>query len=218
MEVYQRLYDHFGPRGWWPGETPLEVAVGAILTQNVAWRNVEKAIANLKERDLLSVEALAMVDQEELEQLIIPTRYYKTKARKVRTFINHLVTRHKGSLERLFEGKMEQVRQEVLGLWGIGPETADSILLYAGNLSTFVVDAYTRRIFNRLGIFPEDISYDGMRDYFMHHLPEDTYLYNEYHALIDGLGNRVCFANKPDCQACPVEDLCHRSGKEKFHA
>ncbi|MDA8236227.1 MAG: endonuclease III domain-containing protein [Clostridia bacterium] len=218
MDVYRRLYDYFGPRGWWPGETPLEVVIGAILTQSVAWRNVEKAIDNLKDANLLSVEALAVVDQEALEPLIVPTRYYKAKAKKLKVFINHLVGDHNGHLDSLFQGEMEEVRRKVLSLWGIGPETADSILLYAGNHPTFVVDAYTRRIFHRLGIFPEDVNYETMREYFMRHLPVDISLYNEYHALIVGLGNRVCAANKPDCRQCPLHDVCQKFRKESAHA
>ncbi|MHB8171018.1 MAG: endonuclease III domain-containing protein [Thermincolia bacterium] len=218
MDVYRRLYNYFGPRGWWPGETPLEVVIGAILTQSVAWRNVEKAITNLKEANLLSIEALATVDQEKLESLIVPTRYYKAKARKIKVFIQHLIECHQGKLDSIFQGEMEDVRCEVLSLWGVGPETADSILLYAGNQPTFVVDAYTRRIFHRLGIFREDIGYEPMREYFMRRLPRDISLYNEYHALIVALGNQVCGASRLSCQLCPLQELCNKPRKEIFNA
>lgn len=207
MEVYTRLYNHFGPRHWWPAETPFEVVVGAILTQSVAWRNVEKAIVNLKEAGLLSVEGLHQAEVEEIASLIVPTRYYRAKAKKLKAFINFLVEKYGGSLERLFAVPLDKLRPELLGLNGIGPETADSILLYAGEYPIFVIDAYTHRIFQRLGVFEPKVSYAEMQRFFMYHLPTDVKLFNEYHALIDALGNRLCRARKPTCQECPLLGL-----------
>ncbi|KKM11669.1 endonuclease [Clostridiales bacterium PH28_bin88] len=214
MAIYQRLYDAFGPRRWWPAETAFEVMVGAVLTQNVAWRNVERAIASLKGTGLMDPMSLYQADQVHIERLIVPTRYYKTKARKLKALVTLVVERYGGDLNRMFSRPLGELRQELLGVYGIGPETADAILLYAGNLPIFVVDAYTRRIFHRLGVFPPDISYGAMQEYFQVHLPRDVALYNEYHALIDGLGHRLCLATRPRCGECPLVDECRYPGEE----
>lgn len=208
-EVFDRLYRHFGPRHWWPAETEFEVIVGAILTQSVAWRNVEKAIDSLKKAGLLDPLALYRATEEELWPLLRPTRYYQTKAKKLKAFVKHLVEEYGGDLAKMFSKPLHAMRQELLGIWGIGEETADSILLYAGRYPIFVVDAYTRRIFSRLGVFSPDVSYHEMQEHFMRHLPPDEPYYNEYHALIDALGNRLCFGQRPRCGECPLEDLCH---------
>lgn len=207
MEVYDRLYSHFGPRHWWPADTPFEVIVGAILTQSVAWRNVEKAINNLKEAGLLSVDSLYQADTETIGQLIVPTRYYQAKAKKLKAFINHLVGNYNGDLKLMFSQPLEKLRPELLSLYGIGPETADSILLYAGGYHIFVIDAYTHRIFHRLGVFDEGAKYAAMQKKFMDNLPADVQLYNDYHALIDGLGHRLCRNQKPACSECPLAGL-----------
>lgn len=215
MEIFNRLYRYFGPRHWWPAETPFEVIVGAILTQNVAWKNVEKAIANLKAAGLLSPEAMARATIEELEPHIRPTGYYRVKAKKLKAFINYLQERYNGSLEAMFARPLEELRPEVLGVFGIGPETADAILCYAGNYPIMVMDAYTRRVFSRLGFFGARASYQDMQDFFMAHLPRDNRLYNEYHALIDGLANRICLKKAPACLSCPLAGLCPRIGLEE---
>ncbi|MGI9860052.1 endonuclease III domain-containing protein [Moorella naiadis] len=212
QEIYARLYRHFGPRHWWPAETPFEVIVGAILTQNVAWKNVEKAIANLKGAGLLTPEAMQRATPEELEPHIRPTGYYRVKARKLKAFSDYLHERYGGSLEAMFAQPLERLRKEILAVFGIGPETADAILCYAGNYPIMVMDAYTRRVFSRLGFFTAKASYQEMQDFFMANLPRDNRLYNEYHALIDALANRICLKKEPACDLCPLGDICPPGG------
>jgi endonuclease-3 related protein len=208
LQVYQRLWEKFGPRHWWPAETPFEVIVGAILTQNVAWRNVQKAIGNLKAREALSAEALLALPAAELEELIRPTRYYKVKARKLKAFCLYLHKNYGGSLEALFARPLPELRKELLGVWGLGKETVDSILCYAGGKAIMPMDAYTVRIFSRLGLVPEKISYDRLQEFFLARLPGDNQLFNEYHALLDALGHHICLARKPRCSECPLAELC----------
>lgn len=214
--VYDLLFERFGPQNWWPARTPFEVCVGAILTQSVAWTNVEKAIANLDAVGLLDparlLEALRS-DWRGVAERIRPAGYYNAKARKLQAFVEHLHARHGGSLDRLFALPLPAARAELLGVHGIGPETADSMLLYAGNLPAFVVDAYTRRIFARLGHCPADISYEDLRRHFMDNLPADVPLFNEYHALIVALGKGFCLKNRPRCHACPLAGLCPAAGR-----
>lgn len=216
MEVYRRLLERFGPQGWWPARTPFEVIVGAILTQSVAWTNVERAIAALDAAGLLSPEALAAAPAERLAPLIRPAGYYNAKARKLKAFVDYLFDRHGGRLERLFALPPEAARSALLAVHGIGPETADSILLYAGGLPTFVVDAYTVRILSRLrpggrapapGRAPGD-GYEAFRRYFMGALPADPALFNEYHALLVALGKDFCRKRDPRCAECPLLPLC----------
>lgn len=208
MDIYDRMYKHFGPRHWWPADTPFEVVVGAILTQSVAWRNVEQAIKNLKQAGLLDLVAIAHAELDELARLIRPTRYYNMKARKLQAFCRHVMENYDGSLERFFAMDLWPLREELLGIYGIGEETADSILLYAAEKPIFVVDAYTRRIFSRLGMVDADIKYGQLQRFFMDHIPPDVMLYNEYHAQIDAVGNHYCAASKPACEECPLRPLC----------
>jgi len=203
LKIYNILYDQIGPRGWWPGDSALEIIVGAILTQNTAWKNVEKAIKNLKESGVLSVQALSKITVEELAQLIRPSGYYNQKAKKIKHFIDYLMKRYKGDIDRMAQEDVERLRQELLSINGIGPETADSILLYALNKPSFVVDSYTKRIFSRHNLLPEDAKYEQVREYFMKNLPEDVSLYNEFHALIDYVGHHFC-KRVPDCDNCPL--------------
>ncbi len=207
LGIYDKLFKNFGPRHWWPAETPYEVIVGAILTQAVAWRNVEKAIANLKSRDLLDPYQLYRTNTETLEELLKPTRYYKMKTRKLEAFNRFLVENYQGNLQLMFQEKLFQLRTKLLKVYGMGPETVDSILLYAGNLPVFVIDSYTKRIFSRLGMVPEKINYNELQALFMNNLPCDSNLYNEYHAQIDALGNLICH-NTPKCGQCPIADEC----------
>ncbi|MDA8065063.1 MAG: endonuclease III domain-containing protein [Thermaerobacter sp.] len=204
LELYRRLREHFGHRHWWPGDTPFEVAVGAILTQAVAWRNVEQAVAALREAGLLDAPALAAFPEESLARLIRPARYPRQKARKLIAFADHLQRRHGGSIERMLTGSSGELRRELLALWGIGPETADSILLYAGGHPVFVVDAYTRRILHRLGWQPAEAPYDRLQAFFQERLPQDPALYNDYHAQLVALGHRLCLARSPRCDGCPL--------------
>lgn len=206
-EVFARLLERFGPRNWWPAETSFEVCVGAILTQNTAWSNVEKAVTALKRSGIMTAEALHRCDPECLAQLIRPAGYFNLKSRRLKDFTAWLFVEHQGSLERMFAGDWHVLRTELLRVRGIGPETADSILLYAGAKPSFVVDAYTRRLFLRLGMVPASAGYDHIRDLFMTGLAEDVPLFNEYHALIVEQCKRFCRA-KPLCSGCPLSDCC----------
>jgi len=203
LGVYRALLEAFGPQHWWPADTPFEVMVGAVLTQNTAWRNVERAIGNLKRARLLTARALATVRREELACLIRPAGYFNQKAARLQGMAQWLVRRSGGSVRRLFRTPPEALRRELLSLKGIGPETADSILLYAGGVPVFVVDAYTRRVFSRHGFFAADLPYERIRAFFERALPADAALFNEYHALLVRLGKNYC-RPRPQCAACPV--------------
>ena len=206
-EIYEILLDHFGPQGWWPGETPLEIMVGAVLTQNTNWTNVSRAIDNLKREGLLSQERLHDLPHEMLADRIRPAGYFNLKAKRLKNLLDFVTRRHDGSLEDMFRMDMRSLREEILTVKGIGPETADSILLYAGNKPVFVVDAYTHRIFARHGLIAPEDGYYEIQEYFMLSLPEETALYNEYHALIVRLGKEFCKKSKPLCRQCPLGDF-----------
>lgn len=207
LEIYRMLLDHYGPRHWWPADTPFEVAVGAILTQNTNWRNVEKALQRLHDRNLVSVDALLALDTATLEELIRPSGYFRQKTRRLQGFCAHLREHHRGRLETLLSQELSEAREELLSLHGIGPETADSILLYAGEHPSFVIDAYTLRLFSRLGLLSEATRYSAARDFFMDRLPPDPTLYNEYHALIVIHGKQTC-RPRPLCTICPCCAIC----------
>ena len=207
MTIYQRLLASYGPQHWWPGDSPFEVIVGAILTQSAAWGNVEKALANLKGDGVLSPHGLYHLPEERLARLIYPSGYYNAKARKLRAFVGHLVEVYQGDLDRLFAQDVAALRPELLALHGIGPETADSILLYAGAKPVFVIDAYTRRIAARLGLAPANASYTALQALFMANLPLQVPLFNEYHALLVRLGKEAC-RKAPRCPACSLRQLC----------
>jgi len=202
---YDELYKKYGPQGWWPGDSPLECIVGAILTQSTSWKNVEKAISNLKNEGLLSVDKLSMVTAEELAALVRSSGYYNQKAIKIKNFITFLSTEYAGSLERMFAEEKSVLRERLLSVKGIGPETADSILLYAGGMPVFVVDAYTWRVLSRHGIVPVETTYAEMQEVFTDSLDEDAGLFNEYHALIVRLGKEHCRKSQPICEGCPLE-------------
>lgn len=207
LSIFESLFSAYGPRKWWPGETPFEVCAGAILTQNTNWGNVEKAILNIKSKGALNHEAIYAMPEEELALLIKPAGYFNVKARRLKEFSRYLEEQCCGSLELLFTGQLDAVRERLLEIKGIGPETADSMLLYAGNQPSFVVDAYTRRIFSRLGLVDDDIPYAPLRAFFMDKLPADIRMFNEYHALIVEHAKRFCRA-RPECSGCPVVELC----------
>ncbi len=207
MQVYERLYAAYGPQRWWPGETPFEVIAGAILTQSVAWTSVEKAIAALKREGLLSAPALRAAPRERLAALLRPTGYFNAKARKVQAMAEHLA-RYDDDLDRFFNQDAEALRAELLGIHGVGEETADSIVLYAAGKPSFVIDAYTRRIFGRLRMGPADGTYARLRAWFQRHLPADARLFNEYHALLVRLGKDVCRKQRPRCGVCPLQGVC----------
>lgn len=210
-EVFRRLYARFGPQNWWPGETPFEVLIGAVLVQNTSWSNVEKAIARIREAGLRTPQALYALKDAELEELIRPAGYYRIKARRLKNVLRFCVTRYGGSLERMFQTPLPRLREELLSINGVGPETADSILLYAGQLPTFVVDTYTHRIFSRHGWVDFEIDYHTLKEFFESRLEPDTKLYNEYHALLVKLGKEYC-RKKPRCEGCPLQDLLPEGG------
>lgn len=211
LSIYQCLLDHFGPQDWWPADTPFEVIIGAILTQGVNWKNIEKAIANLAQAGVLDPGRLAALPEDELAQLIRPSGYYRVKAKKIKAFLAFLQDRYENDLKKLFAVPLEELRSQLLDIWGIGPETADSILLYAGGYPSFVVDAYTSRIMSRLGLVPKEIKYEDLRTLFQENLPTDPKLFNEYHALFVALGRDYCLKNKPRCRACPLGEICPSS-------
>jgi len=206
--TYHQLMDYYGPQHWWPAEEPFEVMVGAILTQSAAWLNVEKAIANLKVAKALSPQALRRLSLPEIATLIHPCGYYNAKARKLKSLAHWLGEHCNDNLNKLFANSTEQLRQQLLSVYGIGQETADSIILYAANKPIFVIDAYTRRIINRIGLAPASNSYTAYHSLFMEHLPADAELFNEYHALLVCLGKNAC-RNRPICQQCCLRSICH---------
>ena len=204
MKYYRAMYDALGPRNWWPARTPFEVCVGAVLTQNTAWVGVEKAIANLEAADALDPEALYALPQARLEELIRPAGYFRIKAKRLRSLLEYLKQSCGFDLNLLAARDMIVVRQELLAVSGIGPETADSVLCYALNMPSFVVDAYTRRILSRHGLVPEDVHYDELREFFMDVLEPDPDLYNDFHAQLVRVGNRFCKPRNPLCEDCPL--------------
>ena len=204
--MYKALFKAFGPQRWWPAESAFEVAVGAILTQNTNWSNVSRAIANLKEARVLTPTRLFALGETATSRLIRPSGYYRLKTKRLRNFLAVVSGRYGNSLCRMKRVPLERLRQELLAITGIGPETADSILLYAFGKPVFVIDAYTKRIFSRHHLFPADVSYDDAQSYFMDRLPRDAGLFNEYHALIVRLGKEYCRKNGPRCKTCPLKN------------
>ncbi len=202
-EVYRVLRTAFGHQRWWPGETPFEVMIGAILTQNTAWTNVEKAIANLKKNGQLSFGALCRLPASRLSKMIRPAGYFNVKARRLKCFVEFLARECGGDLSLLRAQPMPVLREKLLGVNGIGPETADSILLYALDKKSFVIDAYTRRIFSRHGLMAEDEHYEAWREALMRALPPSLGLYNDYHAQIVQTAKTFC-RKKPRCGECPL--------------
>lgn len=214
MEIFDRLFALYGPQHWWPGDTPLEIAVGAILTQNTSWTNVEKAIGNIKAGKLMDEQRLFQLPDGEMAALIRPSGYFNVKTRRLKNFLRVLVERYDGGIENFLNSRSSSaIREELLEINGIGPETADSILLYAGNFPVFVVDKYTQRIFSRHGLIPPDCTYDEMQSFFIESLKEDCGLFNEYHALIVRLGKERC-VKKPKCGGCPL----HGAGLEGYES
>lgn len=209
MDLYNRMYNSFGPQYWWPAETPFEVMVGAILTQNTSWKNVETAIAALKDRQLMSPEAIAAATEEVLAEAVKPSGYYRQKAGRLKEFSIWIIDEYAADLDKMFDRPTGALRAELLSRKGIGPETADSILLYAAGKPVFVIDAYTKRIVHRAGLTDLD-GYEDLRRFFERNLPVDTVLYKEFHALLVELGKRYCLADpdKAKCGECPVGSGC----------
>jgi len=207
QDIYQRLDDHFGPLHWWPAESDFEVVVGAVLTQNTNWKNVEKAIDALKQAGLLSFEALLALPEAELAEYIRSSGYYNLKARRLHNLLAMIEADYDGSLEALFADHTSSARQALLAVKGIGPETADSILLYGGRHPTFVVDTYTHRILSRHNLVPESCDYQTIHDLFMDNLAPDAELFNQYHALFVQTAKKYCRKSKPLCAECPLDGI-----------
>ena len=212
MQVYERLHRAFGPQHWWPGDSPFEFMIGAVLVQNTAWRNVERAIANLREAGVLEPQALYALPPEELAELIRPAGYFQVKAKRLRNLLKYLMEEHGGSLEAMFRTDLATLRVQLLAIHGIGPETADAIILYAGGLPTFVVDTYAHRVLARHGWIGYDADYQEIKDYFESSLPADAPLYNEYHALLVRVGKVYCRRAAPKCEQCPLAPMLPASG------
>ena len=203
-EYFNSLFTAFGPQHWWPGRTQFEIIVGAILTQNTSWTNVEHAIENLRRSHLLTPRAIRKVRLPKLESLIRPSGYFRQKARKLKAFCDFLQREYRGSLRKMFATPTLILREKLLGVFGIGPETADSILLYAGGHAVFVVDAYTKRILSRHGWAGEKSKYEAMRWMFERQFPGNAKRFNEFHALIVNTGKNFCLPQKPLCDRCPL--------------
>lgn len=207
-EIYDLLLERFSHQNWWPGDTPFEIIIGAILTQNTNWTNVEKAIANLKAANMLEPEKLHQIDTAELAPLIRPAGYFNIKAKRLKNFLTWLFENHQGRLENLENIRTQSLRQELLSIKGIGPETADSILLYALDREIFVIDTYTARVAVRHHLIDADTDYEQLQYLFESNLPADIKLFNEYHALLVQVGKTYC-KPKPKCNECPLNILPH---------
>ncbi len=210
LQLFKVLQNHYGPCNWWPAETPFEVVVGAILTQNTNWNNVETAITNLRQANALTANAIIQLPRNDLEQLIRPSGFFRQKAERLKLFCQYLDNHYQGKLQQFLQQDINPLRKELLALKGIGPETADSILLYAGQLPSFVVDAYTIRLLSRLDILTGTEKYPQIREFFMDNLPTDVQLYNEYHALIVNHCKKFC-RKRPICDNCPCQTFCRNN-------
>jgi endonuclease III related protein len=205
LRVYDRLYSYYGSQGWWPGDTPLEMMVGAVLTQNTNWTNVEKAIMNLKDAGQLSFSGLREMSLELLAEYIRPSGYYNIKARRLKNLFQMIEDEYEGEPGFLIEDSLESSRENLLKVKGVGPETADSILLYAAEKPVFVIDTYTHRVFSRHHLVEEDTDYFSLQQEFMDSLPQDVALFNEFHALIVAVAKEFCKKKKPRCSECPLQ-------------
>ena len=214
-EIYQLLLERFGGQDWWPGDSQFEIIVGAILTQNTNWTNVEKAMANLKSADLLDAEKLHHLDSEKMAALIRPAGYYNIKTKRLKNFLIWLFEKYDGQLSALENLSTACLREELLAINGIGKETADSILLYAFERDVFVVDTYTARIAIRHGLINAQADYEQLSELFQSNLQQDAKLFNEFHALLVQVGKNFC-KPKPNCSDCPLKDLPHNLQVEYF--
>jgi len=207
--VFDQLLERFGPQLWWPADGRFEMMVGAILTQNTAWRNVEMSIAALRQAEVLTPQALSRTSEETLQALIRSSGFYQRKSRCLKNLAEVICHEYQGRIDLFLAGDLLAVRQRLLCLSGIGPETADCIILYAAKLPIFVVDAYTRRIFSRLGLLSAGADYDSIQQFAMQHLPADVQLFNEFHALLVELAKTCCRSRRPLCAACPLSVSCY---------
>lgn len=215
IEIYNLLFERLGPQHWWPGNTQFEIIIGAILTQNTNWANVEKAIANLKSADLLTAEKLHETDTDKIAELIRPAGYFNIKAKRLENFLHWLFENYAGRLENLNDISTEQLKEQLVSIKGIGLETADSILLYALQRPVFVVDAYTARIAARHNLIDPPFDYNQLQELFESSLPREVKLFNEYHALLVKLGKEYC-RKKANCAGCPLEKLTHNIKNQFF--
>lgn len=206
LNIFDILLKTFGNRHWWPGETPLEIIVGAVLTQNTSWKNVEKAIANLKDAGLMDIDGLYGVPDDVVAENIYSSGYYNLKAKRLKNLINVIHEEYESSIEQLKLNELFVVRKRLLAIKGVGEETADSILLYALEKPVFVIDAYTKRFLANHGLYEGFCTYGEAQEFFTSNLPSDVYLFNEYHALIVALGQNYCF-KVPKCEACPLKGV-----------
>ena len=210
-QVYRQLLQALGPQKWWPGNSPWEVMIGAVLVQNTSWKNVERAIENLREADLVDPKRLLAVPTDELAELIRPAGYYRLKTKRLRSLLEFVVGEYHGSLDALRGVDMHQLREQLLGVHGIGPETADSILLYALEQPALVVDTYTHRIFARHGWIDYDADYHRLQEHLASELPVEAAVYNELHALLVNVGHHYC-RRQPKCGECPLAELLPEGG------
>ena len=212
LKLYSELQTAYGSQSWWPADTPFEAILGAILVQSTAWRNVVKAIGNLKDADLLTPSRLGAIPQLELEELVRPSGYFRVKAKKLRAFLTHLEVHHNYRLDSLFAADIFTLREELLSIYGIGDETADSIILYAAGKPIFVIDSYTHRLLSRLGWTTGKYDYAKIQAIFMDALPHDVGLFSEFHALIDRHSSRIC-RKTPRCEECLIRAECSFDGE-----
>jgi len=207
LSIFNTLLHSFGKRHWWPGETTLEIIIGAVLTQNTSWKNVEKAIKNLKRHDALNIDRLHRMDKTELARIILPSGFYNIKSDRLKNIIDVIYNDYDSNISKLYSVNVWHTRDKLLAIKGIGKETADSIILYALNKPIFVIDAYTKRFLQNHRLYNGESDYDSLQQFFMKNLPEDTYLFNEFHALIVYLCQNFC-KKIPVCEECPLkEDL-----------
>ncbi|MBN2135850.1 MAG: endonuclease III domain-containing protein [Acidobacteria bacterium] len=203
--IYRFLLDHFGPQDWWPADTKTEIIIGAILTQNTNWVNVEKAIEKLKANNAINFDYLLSAPVEKIASMIRSSGYYNQKAERLKIFAEYIKEKYNGNLEQLFNTPTDKLREELINIKGIGPETADDILLYAGDKKVFVIDAYTKRILSRHFICDENIDYHSLQELFHNsYLQESVDYFKEYHSLLVMTGKRFCLKNEPKCSECPL--------------
>ena len=207
LTVYELLLEHFGPQHWWPGDSPFEIMVGAVLTQNTNWLNVSKAIDNLRDANLLDYQFLQQLSVDEIASYIRPSGYYNLKAKRLKNLMNMIAEMYNGELDLLLDDSHDMCRENLLSVKGVGPETADTILLYACEHPAFVIDGYTHRVFSRHQLVDEETEYESMQGVFLSNLVEDVRLYNEYHALIVKVASTYCKKNNPLCESCPLQGV-----------
>ena len=209
FEIYKILKNHFGNVGsWWPKDSPFEVIVGAILTQQSTWTNVEKALKNLKDKNILNPSSIANLPMDELKILVKPSGFFNQKAERLKYMSQYIMDKYQGNIELFFNKNNKELRQELLGLKGVGLETADSIILYSAEKNEFVIDAYTKRIYSRLGLVKDTIDYESLKDYIIKDIPEELMIYQEFHGLLVLTGKNLCKKKDPKCMECPLNKRC----------